>query len=91
MRDLEEFERRRPERAGTLLPALASVKSPLKVREWERELAGHPDPEFASYISNGLRNGFRVGFKHASCARRSAKSEVGKVKHEVGHRQPGGD
>ena len=33
---------------------------------WERALALHPDQALARYICNGLRCGFRVGFRHSS-------------------------
>ena len=36
------------------------------VREWEKTLAGHPDPAFARYICRGLRDGFRIGFRHGA-------------------------
>jgi len=45
---------------------LAHVCSPLtaKIRVWQQRLQSHPDQEFASYICNGLVQGFRVGFNY---------------------------
>ena len=75
-RDLQVLEGRRSQNADPVPPPLATVRTPLVVEEWERALAEHPDREFAAYILNGLRNGFRVGFKHTSCTRASAKSNM---------------
>lgn len=49
-----------------VLPSLhpVLVVSPLKVVEFEQELAGHPDQSAISYVINGLRHGFRLGFRH---------------------------
>ena len=47
-----------------VLPSLhlVLVVSPLKVEEFPRELAGHPDQSAVSYVIDGLRHGFRLGF-----------------------------
>ena len=45
------------------LLTIAPVVTPLVQQAWERELAAHPDSLFASYIVNGIREGFRVGFQ----------------------------
>ncbi len=41
---------------------LSVITTPLRQREWERSLAGHPDAAFAMYICSGLKEGFRVGY-----------------------------
>ena len=41
--------------------------------EFSQELAGHPDQTAVSYVINGLRHGFRLGFHHPSRLK-SAKS-----------------
>ena len=41
------------------------VNTPLRWSEWERELASHSDLKFSSYIAEGVREGFRVGFDHS--------------------------
>ena len=49
-----------------VLPSLhpVSVVSLLKVADFEQELAGHPDQSDVSYVINGLRHGFQLGFHH---------------------------
>ena len=32
------------------------------MEQWIRELSGHPDSSFASYILEGIQRGFRIGF-----------------------------
>ena len=46
----------------TTTPQLMGIHTPLDVREWIRTLDQHPDRAFAKYITNGLSNGFRIGF-----------------------------
>ncbi len=43
-----------------------AVHTPLRLEAWEKALAAHPDPAFARYICQGLRHGFRIGFRHES-------------------------
>ncbi len=52
---------------------LAPVHTPLFIPAWERELATHPDRDRVSYLLNGLRNGFRIGYnyRHNSCRSRA--------------------
>ena len=45
---------------------LSKVVTPLKVHIWERELATHPDQEFAACILRGIKQGFRIGFNRSS-------------------------
>lgn len=58
-----------------VLPSLhpVSVVIPLKVKEFARELAGHPDQSAVSYVIDGLRHGFRLGFR-PTLRLKSAKS-----------------
>ena len=46
--------------------------SPLNVEEFARELAGHPNQQLVSFVLQGLRRGFKLGF-HSSQKLRSAK------------------
>ena len=39
-----------------------TTSTPLRVGEWEAALAHHPDQKFASFVVEGLRHGFRIGF-----------------------------
>ncbi len=51
------------------------VDTPLDVTAWTQALAHHPDQAFASYVLNGLREGFKIGFRHG-CPLRSASSNM---------------
>ena len=42
----------------------ARIVTPLRLREWERVLSGHPDREFAQFVCVGIRDGFRIGFNY---------------------------
>ncbi len=42
------------------------VSTPLSVPAWAQALAPHPDHAFSLYVIHGLRDGFRIGFKHGS-------------------------
>lgn len=59
------------------IPELMSVVTPLDVDAWAAALRTHPDQPYAKYIMDGLRQGFRVGFRHGSpltSARENKKS-----------------
>ena len=59
---LLEFERRSGAMAGVSHPWLQRVSSPLRHSEWSCELEGHPDTVLATYVLNGIYNGFHIGF-----------------------------
>ena len=40
---------------------LAKVNTPLRMTEWERAMASHPDWEF---VEREIREGFRIGYNH---------------------------
>ena len=68
MDDLLQLERCRSITPSCLPPQMEMVSTSLDWREWDRSLASHPDQRFRSYIVNGIRFGFRVGFDYnASC------------------------
>ena len=70
MDDLLQLERCRSTTPSRLPPQMEMVSTPLDWREWDRSLASHPDQRFRSYVVNGIRFGFRVGFDYnASCGR----------------------
>ena len=56
-----------------LLSDLRVGPSLLVVGQWESHLKLHPDQNFAGFIVQGLREGFRIGFDYASskCERAS--------------------
>ena len=41
------------------------ISSPLRLESWRRGLTGHPDTEFVHYITEGIHQGFRIGFSRA--------------------------
>lgn len=45
-----------------VVPLLSHVCTPLIYDKWVQELVGHPDREFATFITEGIRSGFRIGF-----------------------------
>ena len=61
MDDLLQLETCKP-RTAPLLPQ--RMRDPLYWREWDRLLERHPDQRFRSYVVDGIRMGFRVGFSH---------------------------
>ncbi len=53
----------------TSLPATATaITTPLKVEEWQKALAAHPEREFVKYVINGVCHGFRIGFDRRKVA-----------------------
>ncbi len=50
---------------------LRSMASPLQWREWEEDLVHYPDRQFANYLVEGIREGFRLGYDYsrAKCRR----------------------
>ena len=65
--DLLELEKCKqyPQSPGVPGPLLAKA-SPLRWQEWKLALRDHPDIEFAKYLVEGIKEGFRVGFKYSS-------------------------
>ena len=43
---------------------LQRITTPLNLEAWELWLSTHPDQEYASYLLEGIANGFRIGFSH---------------------------
>ena len=62
-----EFKRRASARPVT--EWLQMVVTPLSWSMWAKEMEEHPDVNFRTYILNGIRNGFRIGFdyQHHQC------------------------
>ena len=50
-----------PAREGSV--QLEGVSTPLILSAWSKELSRHPDRDFVEYLLNGIRLGFRVGYK----------------------------
>ena len=47
-------------------PQLTAIVSPLtpSLPAWQSSLRDHPDRDFADYVTDGIRHGFRVGFAY---------------------------
>ena len=58
---------------------LRATSSPIRVEQWRRGLASHPDRSFAEYICTGLEGGFRIGFAGGS-GLRSAQRNMGSAR-----------
>ena len=62
-------------------PQLAVQTAPLDWRAWEAALAAHPDRRFADYISQGVREGFRIGFNYTSRRESASRNMRSTVEH----------
>ena len=76
-KDLRELDACRPQsQAAQIPPEACTIATPLSPRRWEQALANHPDRQFARYIVNGLRDGFRIGFQHDKAHCRPATTNM---------------
>ena len=66
MESLMRLELCRPLEAKVHDSSWAKIVTPLRLTEWERALALHPDEEFKHFVCSGLRDGFRIGFDYRS-------------------------
>jgi len=57
------------------------VFTPLVISRWQEVLTHHPDKALARYICNGLRVGFRIGFRHGSPLRSAAANTPSAEQH----------
>ena len=55
---------------------LRAVDTPLVHQQWTIVLAAHPDREFATYILQGIEQGFGIGFDHAQKSCRPVMSNM---------------
>ena len=62
MADLLQLDARRARGAVPPPQQLLGVNTPLSWREWDRQLSAHPDQRLRSYLVQGIRDGFRIGF-----------------------------
>ena len=65
MEHLQQLDACRPTGHNQLPPGLREINTPLGWREWDQLLAPHPDQQFRSYIVEGIKYGFRVGFNYS--------------------------
>ena len=71
MEDLLHLEACRPKGDTTLPPELNRINSPLPWREWDVRLSSYPDQRLRTYIVEGIRYGFRVGYNYDEVCRSS--------------------
>ncbi len=57
-----------------LPPTLCKVTTPLCLAAWEFWLSPHPDRAYAQYLTNGISQGFRIGFAHTTQTCHPARS-----------------
>ena len=80
MEDLRKLDSCRPVPSVAASASLPSewwrINTPLKWVKWEFFLRDHPDRDFARYIIEGLRNGFRIGFEYTRHACTPAKRNM---------------
>jgi len=55
---------------------LCRIISPTNPSYWRAGLVGHPDKAFVSFITEGLANGFRVGYDHTRSKLKSANTNL---------------
>ena len=67
--------------AHPVLPPVSAV-SPIKVEEFSKELASHPDQQQVSYVIQGLQHGFRLGF-HSAHKLKPAKRNKPSARHHA--------
>ena len=58
-----------------------SAVSPLKVEEFSKELASHPDQKQVSYVLQGLQHGFRLGFHSAHKLKPAKRNKPSALHH----------
>ncbi len=61
--------------------ALCAVATPLRAHVWEKALRGHPDRAFSRYVCEGLREGFRIGFRRGTPLRSASSNKPSALLH----------
>ena len=65
-----------PQSAQPTPPWLSQVHTPLVLQCWQQHLRDYPDTTFATYLLEGIANGFRIGFNYQQHGCRSAKRNM---------------
>ena len=65
---------------GSFLPPVSAV-SPLKVEEFSKELANHPDQQQVFHVLQGLQHGFRLGFQSAHKLKPAKRNKLSALHH----------
>ena len=81
MDDLLELDKRRPSGVNALPEGVGAIATPLRWEVWAKELRDFPDREFARYIVDGIRHGFRIGFDYSSRSCSSASRNMSAKQH----------
>ena len=76
MKQLRQIEGFHPNPPRQLSAELAEIATPLKEQAWRQALADHPDKEFASYIVQGITNGFHIGFNYEKITCQAASTNL---------------
>lgn len=63
-----------------LLPPV-SVVSPLQVDQFTWELRDHPNQQFVTFVLDGLRHGFNLGFRHSQKLKSATKNKSSAYEH----------
>ncbi len=66
MADLLAMDACQPQTPSRLPPSFSGVLTPLKWRDWNFCLLNHPDQRLATFVTAGIRDGFRLGFDYQS-------------------------
>ena len=82
MDELVELDSCRKGARVTVPAMLTTYPSPLQWQDWEDCLANHPDRRFAAYITNGIREGFRIGYDYQS---NKCKKATGNMRSAADH------
>ena len=61
--------------------ALVEITTPLISTVRETELANHPDHVFTSYVVNGIKHGFRVGYDRSKTLKNCTSNMVSALQH----------
>ena len=62
---------------------LVSAISPLNTDVFPRELARHPDQSKVSFVLDGLRNGFKLGFRQSRKLKSATKNKPSANQHSL--------
>ena len=76
-RQLIKLDSFRPLSKCTVAEHYSEIVTPLRWSAWQEALAQHPDMQFADYLVQGIKHGFRIGFNHAT---HSTKSRPGNMR-----------
>ena len=63
--------------------ALIGIRTPLCAAAWDRALVSHPDRAFTHHVSQGLHQGFRIGFNHRAPLKLAASNVGSAYRHQT--------